>query len=190
MRTRRRINAVAVLTAVCEVVSFWVAGFGGAQATNPTTFERSVLKGDIPQTAKDYYAAVWTSLGFFHGTDSARQMLALFDVVKQKTGVDSIINVLFLTLDSDPITPGNSFLEGLAEKIDYARNRGFLHTGEPYLSHVFDDIGILVLHALKSVAHRFRILNCHGHPALGTSEGNSAVQNLINVVVDKPDRAV
>ena len=185
----RRVRA-AMLCTVCGAALFWMAGPLIAAGSEATTFEHSVLKGNIPQTAKDYYAAVWTSLGFFQGADSARQMLALFDVVKQKTEVDSIINVLFLPLDSDPITPGNSFLEGLAEKIDYARNRGFLHTGEPYLSHVFDDIGILVLHALKSVAHRFRILNCHGHPALGTSEGNSAVQNLINVVVDKPDRAV
>jgi hypothetical protein len=108
-------------------------------------FEQSVLRGTLDENERDYYAAVWTSLGFFHGADSARQMLVPLDVMTQRSEVDSIINVLFLPLDSDPITPGNSFLQGLAEKIDYCRNRGVLHAGGPYLSHAFDDIGILIL---------------------------------------------
>jgi hypothetical protein len=135
----------AILHTVCGVALFWMAGPRIAAGSDATTFEHSVLKGNIPQAAKDYYAAVWTSLGFFHETDSARQTLAPFDVVKQKTEVDSVITVLFLPLDSDPITPGNSFLQGLSEKIDYCCNRGFLHTGGPFLAACFDDIGLLIL---------------------------------------------
>ena len=142
MRTRKRENAVAVLTAMSGVVLLLTAA---AWAAEPSTFERSVIKGGLDQAAKDYYAAVWTSLAFFHGTDSARALLAPFNAMTQQREVDSIINVLFLPLDSDPIAPGNSFLQGLTEKIDFCRNRGFLHTGGPYLSHVFDDIGVLIL---------------------------------------------
>src|SRR3972149_4952760 len=129
----RRVRA-AILCTVCGAALFWMAGPRIAAGSKATTFERSVLKGNIPQTTRDYYAAVWTSLAFFHGTDSARALLAPFNAMTQQREVDSIINVLFLPLDSDPIAPGNSFLQGLPEKIDYCRSRGFMHAGGAVLT--------------------------------------------------------
>ncbi len=142
MKCRRNLGHV---TAVIGLLAFnyWLAV--PARATEAKVFEQSVLKSRLSEEEKLYYAAVWTSLGFFQGTDEARAMLAPLDIVTQRREIDSIINVLFLPLDSDPITPGNTFLEGLADKIDFAEHRGFVHTPGAFLTDSFDDIGILIL---------------------------------------------
>lgn len=142
MKCRRNLGHVTAAIALLAF-NYWLAV--PALATEAKVFEQSVLKSRLGEDEKLYYAAIWTSLGFFRGTDEARAMLAPFDIVTQRREVDSIASVLFLPLDSDPITPGNSFLGGLAEKIGYAEHRGFVHTPGAFLTECFDDIGVLVL---------------------------------------------
>ncbi|MBI5868764.1 MAG: hypothetical protein HZB43_10855 [candidate division Zixibacteria bacterium] len=133
------------------LLSVLVAGFGVALApaslhgSNATPFERSVQRGTLDPKSQDYYAAVWTVLGFFRRPDSVRALLAPYSVSDQRPKADSVINMLFLPLDSDPIAPGNSLLLGLEEKLEYCESRGFLHPGGGFLSSRFDDIGRLIL---------------------------------------------
>jgi len=140
----KRYGLTALAAGAWLLMLGWSGG-GIAQGSQGTVFERTVLRGSLSADEKGYYAAVWTSLGFFQGADSARQTLAPFDAVKQRRQADSAIQVLFLPLDSDPITPGNAFLLGLAEKLEYCRGRGFIHRGATTLTDYFDDAGLLVL---------------------------------------------
>ncbi|MBI5868763.1 MAG: hypothetical protein HZB43_10850 [candidate division Zixibacteria bacterium] len=145
MRFRRALARGLPWVLACAL---YLSGLERSEATKDkpeNVFERSVLKGGLDQTAKDYYAAVWTSLGFFQGADSARRLLAQLDVLNQRRQADSLISILFLPLDTDPVAAGNTFLDGLGDKIAYTRNRGFLHTGGLLLEDVFDHIGLLVL---------------------------------------------
>ncbi len=145
MRSVRALAGGPSVALACVLVLAATDGSGATRDKAENVFEWSVLKGGLDQTSKDYYAAVWASLGFFQGADSARRLLARCDVLTQRRQVDSLISVLFLPLDTDPVAAGNTFLDGLVEKLAYTRNRGFLHMGGFLLEDVFDDVGRLVL---------------------------------------------
>ncbi len=123
----------------------------GACALSSSRFEQSVLHGKLTDAEKEYYAAVWTSLGFYRQPDKMRALLEPYDVTEQRRQADSAIRALFLPLDTDPIRPGNSFLDDLQKKIEFTRGRGFLHPGQSSLEQYFDELGFLIL--LNGIPH-------------------------------------